>query len=154
MPGAAVFMTSAFAGTPPPLLHNFVHNRVVHQHIVLLTIVTDQAAHVTAATRCTREELELGFVRLIAPDVATDVEDDDAVRGADGVAKGEARRTLFDGALIHDREGRGESGRLSRVVAGGPRNPPPLWANRWRALTNGNAPIVGGFAGPRATGEK
>jgi KUP system potassium uptake protein len=66
VPGTAVFMTSAAAGTPPPLLHNFVHNRVVHQHIVLLTIVTDHAAHVPAVTRCSREELELGFVRLIA----------------------------------------------------------------------------------------
>jgi KUP system potassium uptake protein len=66
VPGTAVFMTSAAAGTPPPLLHNFVHNRVVHQHIVLLTIVTDQAAHVPAASRCSREELEQGFVRLIA----------------------------------------------------------------------------------------
>lgn len=66
VPGTAVFMTSAAAGTPPPLLHNFVHNRVVHQHIVLLTIVTDQAAHVPARTRCSREELEQGFVRLIA----------------------------------------------------------------------------------------
>jgi KUP system potassium uptake protein len=66
VPGTAVFMTSAAAGTPPPLLHNFVHNRVVHQHIVLLTIVTDQSAHVPAVTRCSREELELGFVRLIA----------------------------------------------------------------------------------------
>lgn len=66
VPGTAVFMTSAAAGTPPPLLHNFVHNRVVHQHIVLLTIVTDHAAHVPASTRCSREELEQGFVRLIA----------------------------------------------------------------------------------------
>lgn len=66
VPGTAVFMTSAAAGTPPPLLHNFVHNRVVHQHIVLLTIVTDQAAHVPAAERCSIETLDQGFVRLIA----------------------------------------------------------------------------------------
>jgi KUP system potassium uptake protein len=66
VPGTAVFMTSAAAGTPPPLLHNFAHNRVVHQHIVLLTIVTDQAAHVAPAQRCAIETLEQGFVRLVA----------------------------------------------------------------------------------------
>jgi KUP system potassium uptake protein len=66
VPGTAVFMTSTAVGTPPPLLHNFVHNRVVHQHIVLLTIITDPAPHVQGAERCRLETLEQGFVRLIA----------------------------------------------------------------------------------------
>ncbi len=29
------------------LLHNFMHNRVVHQHIVLLTVVTSDSARVS-----------------------------------------------------------------------------------------------------------
>jgi KUP system potassium uptake protein len=65
VPGTAVFMTSA-DGTPPAMLHNFLHNRVVHQHIVLLTIVTSDAARVPEEERCTIQELENGFVRVVA----------------------------------------------------------------------------------------
>jgi KUP system potassium uptake protein len=65
VPGTAVFMTSA-DGTPPAMLHNFLHNRVVHQHIVLLTIVTSDDARVAEGERCTIEQLENGFVKLVA----------------------------------------------------------------------------------------
>lgn len=66
VPGTAVFMTSVRDGTPPSLLHNFLHNRVVHQHVVLLTILTDDAARVPDDRRITREELDEGFVRIVA----------------------------------------------------------------------------------------
>lgn len=65
VPGTAVFMTSA-DGTPPAMLHNFLHNRVVHQKIVLLTIVTSDEARVAETERCTIQELEQGFVRVVA----------------------------------------------------------------------------------------
>lgn len=65
VPGTAVFMTSAKDGTPPALLHNFLHNRVVHQHIVLLTVVTSDAARVAEAERCTVEQMDHGFTRVI-----------------------------------------------------------------------------------------
>jgi KUP system potassium uptake protein len=66
VPGTAVFMTGSREGTPPALLHNFLHNRVVHQHVVLLTIVTEELAHVSERERYTREELIEGFVRIVA----------------------------------------------------------------------------------------
>ncbi len=66
VPGTAVFMTSARGGTPPALLHNFMHNRVVHQHILLLTVVTEDSARVPEEQRFTMETLDEGFVRLIA----------------------------------------------------------------------------------------
>ncbi len=65
VPGTAVFMTSSREGTPPPLLHNFMHNRVVHQHIVLLTVITSDAARVAESERCTVEEMEHGFIRVV-----------------------------------------------------------------------------------------
>ena len=65
VPGTAVFMTSTRAGTPPAMLHNFMHNRVVHQHIVLLTVVTSESARVSEARRFTVEDLDHGFVRVI-----------------------------------------------------------------------------------------
>jgi KUP system potassium uptake protein len=65
VPGTAVFMTSTKDGTPPAMLHNFMHNRVVHQHIVLLTIVTSESARVAEEDRFSMEQLEHGFVRVI-----------------------------------------------------------------------------------------
>jgi KUP system potassium uptake protein len=66
VPGTAVFMTSARGGTPPALLHNFMHNRVVHQHILLLTVVTEESARVQDDQRFTLETLDEGFIRIIA----------------------------------------------------------------------------------------
>jgi KUP system potassium uptake protein len=78
VPGTAVFMTSATGGTPPALLTNFLHNRVVHEHVVLLTIVTEGKARVPRAERVEVLELENGFRRAIArygfmetPDIPT-----------------------------------------------------------------------------------
>jgi KUP system potassium uptake protein len=65
VPGTAVFMTSSREGTPPALLHNFMHNRVVHQHIVLLTVITSDAARVAESERCTVEEMDHGFIRVV-----------------------------------------------------------------------------------------
>jgi KUP system potassium uptake protein len=64
VPGTAVFMTGAQGGTPPALLHNFLHNRVLHQNIVLLTIVTDDSARIAEEDRIKLEKLEHGFCRV------------------------------------------------------------------------------------------
>ncbi len=40
VPGRAVYMTSAGTGAPPVLLHNLAHNKVLHEEVVLLTVVT------------------------------------------------------------------------------------------------------------------
>jgi len=64
VPGAAVFMTSA-EGTPPALLRNFMHNRVLHQHIVLLTVTMLESARAAEHERITVERLEHGFTRVI-----------------------------------------------------------------------------------------
>jgi KUP system potassium uptake protein len=66
VPGTAVFMTSMRDGTPPAMLHNFLHNRVVHQHIVLLTVQTTDSARVSEQERCSIEPLEHGFTRVLA----------------------------------------------------------------------------------------
>jgi KUP system potassium uptake protein len=78
VPGTAVFMTGASGGTPPSLLHNFLHNRVVHEHVVLLTIITESYARVAPSERVRVEELPNGFRRAIArygftetPDIPT-----------------------------------------------------------------------------------
>jgi KUP system potassium uptake protein len=65
VPGTAVFMTSNSDGTPPAMLFNFVHNHVVHEHIVLLTVITMPTARVDAEQRLTVEPVYEGVVRLI-----------------------------------------------------------------------------------------
>jgi KUP system potassium uptake protein len=78
VPGTAVFMTGSSDGTPPALLHNFLHNRVVHEHVVLLTIITESVARVPSTDRIKVEDMPHGFRRAIAhygfmetPDIPT-----------------------------------------------------------------------------------
>ena len=44
--GTAVFMTSTMGVTPPILLHHFKHNKVLHEKVVLFTIVTLSLIHI------------------------------------------------------------------------------------------------------------
>ncbi|SEU30042.1 potassium transporter Kup [Stigmatella erecta] len=64
--GTAVFMTGNPEGTPPALLHNLKHNKVLHEQVVLLTILSEEVPHVPASERVEVEPLEQGFVRVIA----------------------------------------------------------------------------------------
>jgi KUP system potassium uptake protein len=64
--GTAVFMSANLDGVPMALMHNLKHNRVLHERVVLLTVWTEQVPHVPEAERVTIEELELGFLRVIA----------------------------------------------------------------------------------------
>jgi KUP system potassium uptake protein len=66
VPGTSVFMTGNASGTPPALLHNFKHNKVVHERVVLLTVQTTDTPHVGDAERLTVTRLEHGFVRVVA----------------------------------------------------------------------------------------
>ncbi len=64
VPGTAVFMYSNPEATPPALLHNLKHNKVLHERVVLLAVVTAEVPHVPADERAQAEELGQGFHRL------------------------------------------------------------------------------------------
>ncbi|KFE60779.1 potassium transporter Kup [Hyalangium minutum] len=66
VPGTAVFMTSHPEGTPSALLHNLKHNKVLHEQVVLLTILFEDVPHVPPEERVEVEKLEQGFIRVIA----------------------------------------------------------------------------------------
>ncbi|MGZ8378753.1 MAG: potassium transporter Kup [Gemmatirosa sp.] len=51
VPGTAVFMYGSATGTPPALLHNLKHNRVLHERVVFLTIRTEEVPTVGDAER-------------------------------------------------------------------------------------------------------
>jgi KUP system potassium uptake protein len=64
--GTAVFMTQDPEGTPPALLHQLKHNRVLHEQVVILTILGTEAPTVSAAERVEITQLGHGFWRIIA----------------------------------------------------------------------------------------
>jgi KUP system potassium uptake protein len=57
VPGTAVFMTAQPTGTPPALAHNVRYNKVLHEHVVVLTVSTAQQPHVHPEQRVTIERL-------------------------------------------------------------------------------------------------
>jgi KUP system potassium uptake protein len=65
VPGTAVFMTGQTRGTPPALLHNFRHNHVLHENVILLTILMEDAARVPETGRVSVEAAAPGFWRVI-----------------------------------------------------------------------------------------
>jgi KUP system potassium uptake protein len=44
--GTGIFMTSVPDSTPPSLVHNVRHNHIMHEHTILLTVVTESIPHV------------------------------------------------------------------------------------------------------------
>jgi KUP system potassium uptake protein len=66
VPGTAVFLTGDPGGTPPALLHNIKHNKVVHERTILLTIVTEDVPYSSDADRITMKALDQGFCRVVA----------------------------------------------------------------------------------------
>jgi KUP system potassium uptake protein len=65
VPGTAVFMNGTAAGTPPALMHNLEHNKVLHERVVLLTVKTRQSPYVEAEERVKIEALGHEFYRMI-----------------------------------------------------------------------------------------
>jgi KUP system potassium uptake protein len=66
VPGTAVFMASNAGGAPLALMHNFSHNRVVHQQVILITVITRKVPWIKAEERLKIEPLRDGFVRVVA----------------------------------------------------------------------------------------
>ncbi|HYL55890.1 MAG TPA: potassium transporter Kup [Gemmatimonadales bacterium] len=66
VPGTAVFMYGTTDGTPPALVHNLAHNKVLHERVVFLTMVTDDVPHVAPPERVRVKPLGKGFYSVIA----------------------------------------------------------------------------------------
>ncbi|HEU4885700.1 MAG TPA: KUP/HAK/KT family potassium transporter, partial [Longimicrobium sp.] len=63
--GTAVYMYGNPEGTPPALLHNLLHNKVLHERVVLLTVETDEIPTVQDADRVEVSELGHGLFRVV-----------------------------------------------------------------------------------------
>lgn len=64
--GTAVFMTSNLNVVPPVLLHHFKHNKVLHEQVILLYVVTEQVPEVSPLQRLELHDLGLGFYQMVA----------------------------------------------------------------------------------------
>jgi len=65
--GTAVFMTAQPRGIPPALAHNLRHNKMLHTHVVLMTVGTAPVPHVSEEQRVGMDTLGYGIfaVRLL-----------------------------------------------------------------------------------------
>ncbi|HEY3492694.1 MAG TPA: KUP/HAK/KT family potassium transporter, partial [Solirubrobacterales bacterium] len=66
VPGTAVFMSRDPEATPTALLHNMKHNKVLHEKVVLLSVMTEEFPYVEREKRVSVEDLGKGFFRVIA----------------------------------------------------------------------------------------
>ncbi|MGP0175089.1 potassium transporter Kup [Pseudomonas sp. NCHU5208] len=63
--GTAVFLTARVDAVPHALLHNLLHNQVLHERVVLLTVVTEDSPRVAPSQRLEMHEHGEGFYRVI-----------------------------------------------------------------------------------------
>ena len=66
IPGTAVYMTSRLDMVPVPLLHNLKHNKVLHERIVLLHVVTANIPRVSPERRLKVTDLGDNFHAIVA----------------------------------------------------------------------------------------
>ncbi len=66
VPGTAVFLTSTVNRVPHALLHNLKHNKVLHERVVFLTIVTRDIPRVPAKERVAIQGLGCNFWQIRA----------------------------------------------------------------------------------------
>jgi KUP system potassium uptake protein len=64
--GTAIFLDAKASGIPRALLNNIKFNRVIHERVVLLTVVTREQPRVAEAKRLTVTPVCEGIVRVVA----------------------------------------------------------------------------------------
>jgi KUP system potassium uptake protein len=64
--GTAMYMAGDPWGIPVPLLHNLKHNKVLHERIAMLTIITRDVPFVMSKDRVAIQEVVPNFYRIIA----------------------------------------------------------------------------------------
>jgi KUP system potassium uptake protein len=65
VPGLAIFLAGHAGGIPRTLLHNFKHNRIIHERVILLTVHTEEVPRVDEKERIETRILGQGFYRII-----------------------------------------------------------------------------------------
>jgi KUP system potassium uptake protein len=66
VPGTAVFLTSAPGGAPPVLLHHLKHNKMLHEKVMLLSVMGHEIPQVPEGDRVRCRDLGEGFYEVMA----------------------------------------------------------------------------------------
>ena len=66
VPGTAVFMTGNLGNVPPVLLHHLKHNKVLHERVILVSILTEEIPSIADRDRVTTRDLGSGFFQVVA----------------------------------------------------------------------------------------
>jgi KUP system potassium uptake protein len=66
VPGIAVFLTSMRGGAPPVLLHHLKHNKVLHEKVILMSVMGEEIPQVDESDRVGYRELGEGFCEVVA----------------------------------------------------------------------------------------
>ncbi|ADO75686.1 potassium transporter Kup [Stigmatella aurantiaca] len=64
--GTAVFLSGILHGAPLVLVHHLQHNRMLHEHVVLLTVHTEPVPAMGPSERVSQEPLGPGITRVVA----------------------------------------------------------------------------------------
>jgi KUP system potassium uptake protein len=64
--GTAIYMSSNAYGTPPALIHNIKHNKILHKQVIILTILFDKVPHLNLEKRIEISSPTEGFYKVIA----------------------------------------------------------------------------------------
>jgi len=65
VPGTAFFLSGTTEGVPHAMLHNLKHNKVVHERVVFLTVMTEEVPHVKDDERIEVQHLGRRFYRMV-----------------------------------------------------------------------------------------
>ena len=66
VPGTAVFLARDPQGTPPSLLHNLKHNKVLHSRVIFLTMINEEVPTVPPEERLEIQDLGKECYRILA----------------------------------------------------------------------------------------
>ena len=127
VPGTAVFMDRVSAGTPPALLQNLRHNKVMHEQVVFLTVATETVPFVPRRKRMEVETLKEGFCRITLR--YGFMQDPDVPRALEGAVVAGRKCNLMDTTFFLGRETLIPHGRLGMAV----------WREKLFALMSRNA---------------
>ena len=96
VPGIAVFLTSVRGGAPPVLLHHLKHNKVLHDRVILLSVVSQEIPQVASAERINYRDLGEGFCEVVANYGFMETPDIPEMLQSLRLAKGDGREIQID----------------------------------------------------------